>query len=190
MHITASVFINDDEAGLHHDYDLWLEKLAPHAPVSQYRHNVGRGQRRRPSETADHGPGGGGGCHGREARFRPLGADLLRRVRRRPPQKGAGEDYRGRRLPHSQIYPISNRSRLPGKRIVFRGSYEAQLFINMLSRQHEAPGVKVDGGNFQARRCPLPRRGVLAIPALAALPAAMPCARRRPRQSRSAISSR
>jgi len=41
MHITASVFINDDERGLHQDYDLWLEKLAPHAPVSQYRHNVG-----------------------------------------------------------------------------------------------------------------------------------------------------
>ena len=41
MHITASVFINDDEAGLHHDYDLWLEKLAPHMPVEQYRHNVG-----------------------------------------------------------------------------------------------------------------------------------------------------
>jgi len=41
MHITASVFINDDEVGLHHDYKLWLEKLAPHEPVSQYRHNVG-----------------------------------------------------------------------------------------------------------------------------------------------------
>jgi secondary thiamine-phosphate synthase enzyme len=41
MHITASVFINDDESGLHHDYDVWLEKLAPHEPVSQYRHNVG-----------------------------------------------------------------------------------------------------------------------------------------------------
>src|ERR1043165_5646448 len=39
MHISASVFINDDESGLHHDYDVWLEKLAPHAPVSQYRHN-------------------------------------------------------------------------------------------------------------------------------------------------------
>jgi len=35
----ASVFINDDEAGLHHDYEVWLERLAPHAPVSQYRHN-------------------------------------------------------------------------------------------------------------------------------------------------------
>jgi secondary thiamine-phosphate synthase enzyme len=41
MHITASVFINDDESGLHHDFDQWLEKLAPHEPVSQYRHNVG-----------------------------------------------------------------------------------------------------------------------------------------------------
>ena len=39
MHITASVFINDNEPGLHHDYDRWLEKLAPHEPVSQYRHN-------------------------------------------------------------------------------------------------------------------------------------------------------
>ena len=39
MHITASVFINDDESGLHQDYDKWLEKLAPHDPVSQYRHN-------------------------------------------------------------------------------------------------------------------------------------------------------
>ncbi len=43
MHITASVFINDDESGLHHDYDVWLEKLAPHETVSQYRHNVGEG---------------------------------------------------------------------------------------------------------------------------------------------------
>lgn len=39
MHITASVFINDDESGLHHDYEQWLEHLAPHEPVSQYRHN-------------------------------------------------------------------------------------------------------------------------------------------------------
>lgn len=41
MHITASVFINDDESGLHQDYDEWLERLAPHEPVGQYRHNVG-----------------------------------------------------------------------------------------------------------------------------------------------------
>lgn len=39
MHISASVYINDDESGLLHDYDKWLEKLAPHEPVSQYRHN-------------------------------------------------------------------------------------------------------------------------------------------------------
>ena len=40
MHITASVFINDDESGLHQDYEKWLEELAPHEPVSQYRHNL------------------------------------------------------------------------------------------------------------------------------------------------------
>lgn len=39
MHITASVFINDDESGLHHDFEVWLEKLAPELPHSQYRHN-------------------------------------------------------------------------------------------------------------------------------------------------------
>jgi secondary thiamine-phosphate synthase enzyme len=39
MHITSSVFINDDESGLHHDFELWLEKLAPEKPHSQYRHN-------------------------------------------------------------------------------------------------------------------------------------------------------
>ena len=39
MHITASVFINDDETGLHHDYEKWLEELAPHEPVAQYHHN-------------------------------------------------------------------------------------------------------------------------------------------------------
>ncbi len=39
MHISASVYINDDESGLLHDYDKWLEKLAPHEPVGQYRHN-------------------------------------------------------------------------------------------------------------------------------------------------------
>jgi secondary thiamine-phosphate synthase enzyme len=40
MHITASVFINDNEDGLLHDYEVWLEKLAPHCPSSQYRHNL------------------------------------------------------------------------------------------------------------------------------------------------------
>ena len=40
MHITASVFINDDESGLHHDYEVFLEKLAPHEPTTNYRHNL------------------------------------------------------------------------------------------------------------------------------------------------------
>ncbi len=39
MHITASVFINDNETGLHHDYEIWLEELAPHEPISKYDHN-------------------------------------------------------------------------------------------------------------------------------------------------------
>jgi len=39
MHITASIYINDDESGLINDYDKWLEKLAPHAPIDKYRHN-------------------------------------------------------------------------------------------------------------------------------------------------------
>jgi secondary thiamine-phosphate synthase enzyme len=41
MHITAAVYVNDDEQGLIRDFDDWLERLAPHAPVSQYRHNNG-----------------------------------------------------------------------------------------------------------------------------------------------------
>ncbi|HEY6535577.1 MAG TPA: secondary thiamine-phosphate synthase enzyme YjbQ [Candidatus Nitrosocosmicus sp.] len=39
MHITSSIFINDNESGLHGDFDIWLEKLAPHSPIEQYRHN-------------------------------------------------------------------------------------------------------------------------------------------------------
>ncbi len=95
MHITASVFINDDESGLHHDYEEWLEGLAPHAPIGQYRHN------RTGEDNAD--------AHlkrqimGREvvvavterpARLWPLGADLLRRVRRAAAEAGAGQDHR------------------------------------------------------------------------------------------------
>jgi len=40
MHITASVFVNDDESGLHQDYEQWLEQLAPHEPISRYTHNL------------------------------------------------------------------------------------------------------------------------------------------------------
>ena len=39
MHVTSSVFINDNETGLHHDYEIWLEQLAPHEPIDQYEHN-------------------------------------------------------------------------------------------------------------------------------------------------------
>ena len=96
MHITASVFINDDEPGLHEDYKRWLEKLAPFDPSPQtYHHN-------RTGED-------NGDAHhkrqimGREvvvaitdgqARFRPLGTDFLRRVRRPPAQAGAGQGDR------------------------------------------------------------------------------------------------
>jgi len=60
MHITASVFINDDEPGLHHDYKKWLEELAPFDPSPErYHHNRTGGHHRRPP------------------RLRPLGADLL-----------------------------------------------------------------------------------------------------------------
>jgi len=44
MHISASVFINDDESGLHHDFEVWLEKLAPEKPHSQYHHNAAQGR--------------------------------------------------------------------------------------------------------------------------------------------------
>jgi len=47
MHITASVFINDDERGLHQDLEAWLEKLAPMSPVARYRHNTGEDNARR-----------------------------------------------------------------------------------------------------------------------------------------------
>ena len=57
MHITASVFINDDESGLHADYESWLEKLAP--------------------QKTDHGPGGGRRCYRGKTGFRAVGADIL-----------------------------------------------------------------------------------------------------------------
>lgn len=95
MHITASVFINDDESGLHHDFDIWLEKLAPHEPVSQYRHNVGE-------DNAD--------AHlkrqimGREVvvsvtkgklDFGSMGTNFLWRIRRKTKKKGIGKNYWG-----------------------------------------------------------------------------------------------
>jgi len=57
MHITASVFINDNESGLHHDYEVWLERLAPFdASPQKYHHNrTGEGQRRCPLKAASDG---------------------------------------------------------------------------------------------------------------------------------------
>jgi secondary thiamine-phosphate synthase enzyme len=87
MHITASVFINDDEPGLHQDYERWLEELAPHEPTNRYLHNrtgedngdahLKRQVIRMRIACVSRGRGGG---HRWQARFWPLGADLLRRV--------------------------------------------------------------------------------------------------------------
>ena len=94
MHITASVFINDDESGLHQDYDKWLERLAPHEPVSSYMHNR-TGEDNGDAHLKRQIMGARGGCrhHRREARFRSMGTDILRGVRREPPQEGANQDH-------------------------------------------------------------------------------------------------
>jgi len=99
MHITASVYINDDERGLLADYEEWLEELAPHEPIPRYRHNnTGKEQRRRSPETADHGARGRRGRHRRTTRLRLVGADLLRRIRRSSSQTRARQDHRRVRL--------------------------------------------------------------------------------------------
>ena len=97
MHITASVFINDDEPGLHQDYKKWLEWLAPYDPSPErYNHNkTGEDNGDAHRQAAGDGPGGRGRDHEGEARLRPVGAGLLRRVRRRPGEAGAGEGDRG-----------------------------------------------------------------------------------------------
>jgi hypothetical protein len=77
MNITASVFINDDESRLHHDYDVWLEKLAPQAPVSHYRHNVGEDNADAHMKRQIMGREVGGGGNGRQTGFRHLGAHFL-----------------------------------------------------------------------------------------------------------------
>ena len=95
MHITASVFINDDEPGLHHDYERWLERLAPHAPVDQYRHNdTGEDNADAHLKRQVMGREVVVAITARPARLRPLGADLLRRVRRPPQEAGAGQGDR------------------------------------------------------------------------------------------------
>ena len=57
MHISASVFINDDESGLHQDYEVWLEKLAPHAPIDQAGPEAGRTTGRVRTPVPDEGTG-------------------------------------------------------------------------------------------------------------------------------------
>ena len=78
MHITASVFINDDESGLHADFDRWLEKLAPEKPYDQYQHNGFGRQRRCPFETFSNGTRSRRCNYKRQIGFRSMGTNLLR----------------------------------------------------------------------------------------------------------------
>ena len=100
MHITASVFINDDESGFAcKTLKRWLEKLAPfEKPHSQtYAHNrTGEDNADAHLKRHDHGSGSRRGGYGwRKLDFRSVGADLLRRVRRQPAEASAGEGDRG-----------------------------------------------------------------------------------------------
>src|SRR5947207_7580722 len=76
MHITASVYINDNESGLIEDYDEWLEKLAPHAPTEVSPQPHRRRQRRRAHEAPAHGPRGRGRDHRWQAGLWAVGANL------------------------------------------------------------------------------------------------------------------
>ena len=88
MHITSSVFINDDEPELHEDYKRWLETLAPFDPSSERYHHNRTGE---DNGDAHHrrqviGPRGSGRRDQWQARLRPVGANLLRGIRWPPPQ--------------------------------------------------------------------------------------------------------
>ncbi len=80
MHITASVFINDDESGLHHDFEVWLEKIAPEKPHSQYRHNGFEDNADAHIKRSVMGRETVVGHHRRPAGLWHLGADFLLRV--------------------------------------------------------------------------------------------------------------
>ena len=82
MHITAGVYVNDWEDGLIHDFQEWLEKLAP-SGLELSTSSDRRRQRGRASEAHDHGPSGDAADHRRQARSRSVGAGVLRGVRRR-----------------------------------------------------------------------------------------------------------
>ncbi len=96
MHITASVFINDDESGLLRDYKKWLEELAPFDPSPERYHHNRTGE---DNADAHHKRQIMGrevvvAVTARKARLRALGADLLRRVRRAAEEARAGENHR------------------------------------------------------------------------------------------------
>ena len=95
MHITASVFINDNESGLHQDFEKWLEKLAPEKPHSQYAHNGSEDNADAHLKRTDHGSRSGRRHHQRGTGFRPVGTNLLRRIRWQTPQTRARKDHRG-----------------------------------------------------------------------------------------------
>jgi len=95
MHITASVFINDDESGLHQDYEEWLEKIAPTSLFRQYHHNRTGEDNETPLEAADHGKGSHCRHHRRQTWFWTMGTDFLWWNSTEKKKKGAGEDHRG-----------------------------------------------------------------------------------------------
>jgi secondary thiamine-phosphate synthase enzyme len=96
MHITAAVYVNDDEAGLIEDIDDWLEGLAPHAPTDRYWHN--NGEDNADAHLKRQLPPGRAPDHRGPPRSRPVGAGLLRRVRRPAAQaRRAQGDRRVRR---------------------------------------------------------------------------------------------
>ena len=90
MHITSGVYVNDWEDGLIHDFQTWLEKLAPAGPQLSASSDR-RGQRRRAPQTDDHGPSGRLAHYRRQAGSRSLGAGLLRRIRRPAQEAGRGQ---------------------------------------------------------------------------------------------------
>jgi len=158
MHITASVFINDDEPGLHEDYKRWLEELAPFDPS--------------PSRWT----GGCRCCYRRQAGSRPMGADLLRGVRWPPRQAHHGQDHRGvatgghpgpngqrRRFGHVRLRSPSGRVRAE---CGAGGPYGPPLGQPPRLPVSGAPTVLVTGAE-RFRRQPAPQRanGSVGLPA-------------------------
>jgi secondary thiamine-phosphate synthase enzyme len=96
MHISSSIFINDHESGLLEDWERWLEKLAPEKPHSQYRHNdTGEDNADAHLKRTIMGREVVVAITGGQARLRPVGTNLLRRIRRPAPQARPGENHRG-----------------------------------------------------------------------------------------------